>query len=107
APRGRTLDKLTQRSVPLGYKATPEDIANGILWLASDESRYVTGTELVINGGRATRRPGGTEERRQQCAARKQTGGRHEPYLWCSLPERLRRAGYPRRHGSLGQCDGR
>ena len=48
-----TLDKLTERAVPLGYKAAPEDIANGILWLASDESRYVTGTELVIDGGRS------------------------------------------------------
>ena len=38
--RGPTLDKLTERAVPLGYKAAPEDIANGILWLASDESRY-------------------------------------------------------------------
>ena len=51
--RGPTLDKLTERAVPLGYKAMPEDIANGILWLASDESRYVTGTELVIDGGRS------------------------------------------------------
>jgi NAD(P)-dependent dehydrogenase (short-subunit alcohol dehydrogenase family) len=52
-PRGPTLDKLTERTVPLGYKAMPEDIANGILWLASDESRYVTGAELVIDGGRS------------------------------------------------------
>lgn len=51
--RGPTLDKLTERAVPLGYKAAPEGIANGILWLASDESRYVTGTELVIDGGRS------------------------------------------------------
>lgn len=52
-PRGSTLDALTARAVPLGFKAVPEDIANGILWLASDESRYVTGTELVIDGGRS------------------------------------------------------
>jgi NAD(P)-dependent dehydrogenase (short-subunit alcohol dehydrogenase family) len=51
--RGPTLDKLTERAVPLGYKAAPGDIANGILWLASDESRYVTGAELVIDGGRS------------------------------------------------------
>jgi NAD(P)-dependent dehydrogenase (short-subunit alcohol dehydrogenase family) len=32
---------------------SPEDIAAGVLWLAGDESRYVTGTELVIDGGRS------------------------------------------------------
>src|SRR6185369_5607710 len=40
-------------------------------------------------------------------AADKHTGGHHEPYLWCRLPERIYRAGYPRCHGSLGQRDGR
>jgi NAD(P)-dependent dehydrogenase (short-subunit alcohol dehydrogenase family) len=51
APRSATLDAMTADSVPLGVKGMPEDIANGILWLASDESRYVTGAELVIDGG--------------------------------------------------------
>jgi cyclopentanol dehydrogenase len=35
----------------LGRLAQPEDIAWGILYLASDESAYVTGSELVIDGG--------------------------------------------------------
>lgn len=35
----------------LGRLAQPEDIAWGILYLASDESSYVTGSELVIDGG--------------------------------------------------------
>ena len=37
--------------VPLGRLGTPEDVAYGVLYLASDESRYITGTELVIDGG--------------------------------------------------------
>lgn len=36
---------------PLGRLAMPKDIAWGILYLASDESSYVTGSELVIDGG--------------------------------------------------------
>lgn len=36
---------------PLGHVGRPEDIAHGILYLASDESRFVTGSELVIDGG--------------------------------------------------------
>ncbi len=36
---------------PLGRLGLPNDIANGILYLASDESSWVTGIELVIDGG--------------------------------------------------------
>ncbi|MBN2239860.1 MAG: glucose 1-dehydrogenase [Dehalococcoidales bacterium] len=36
---------------PLNRMGTPEDIAYGILYLASDESSYVNGAELVIDGG--------------------------------------------------------
>ncbi len=37
--------------VPLGRLGTADDIAYGVLYLASDESAFVTGSELVIDGG--------------------------------------------------------
>ena len=39
------------RRIPLGRLGTPEEIAYGVLYLASDESSFVTGSELVIDGG--------------------------------------------------------
>jgi len=36
---------------PLGRLGRPEDVAYGVLYLASDESSFVTGSELIIDGG--------------------------------------------------------
>ncbi len=36
---------------PIGHVGEPEDVANGVLHLASDESAFTTGAELVIDGG--------------------------------------------------------
>ena len=46
-------DMLAQRlrSMPLGRLGTSEDIAYGVLYLASDEAAFMTGSELVIDGG--------------------------------------------------------
>jgi NAD(P)-dependent dehydrogenase (short-subunit alcohol dehydrogenase family) len=49
------LDAMSAAFVPVGKKGLPDDIAAGVLFLASDESRYMTGTELVIDGGLSTR----------------------------------------------------
>lgn len=43
---------VPQSAVPLGRYGRPEEIAYGVLYLASDESGFVTGSELVIDGGR-------------------------------------------------------
>lgn len=40
------------QDVPLGRAGRPEEVAYGVLYLASDESAFVTGSELVIDGGR-------------------------------------------------------
>ena len=40
------------RRTPIGRLGKPEDVAFGVLYLASDESSFVTGAELVIDGGR-------------------------------------------------------
>ena len=40
---------------PLGHLGEPDDIAWGVVYLASDESKFVTGSELVIDGGYSCR----------------------------------------------------
>jgi len=40
------------KTVPLGRIAEPEDIADVVLFLASDQSRYMTGTLVEVNGGK-------------------------------------------------------
>lgn len=52
-PRTATLAGFTAHSVPLGRPGRLDEIAAGVLWLASDESSYVSGTELVIDGARS------------------------------------------------------
>ncbi|MAU68887.1 MAG: 3-beta hydroxysteroid dehydrogenase [Gammaproteobacteria bacterium] len=50
APERNIEEKLVQQ-IPLRKLAEPIDIANAALFLASDESSFITGTELVIDGG--------------------------------------------------------
>ncbi len=47
----RKLDALH----PIGHVGERDDIAYGILYLASDEAKFVTGSELVIDGGYTAR----------------------------------------------------
>jgi NAD(P)-dependent dehydrogenase (short-subunit alcohol dehydrogenase family) len=49
AVRGET--KLDNLHVPLGYSATPEDVANVMAFLADEKSNYITGQTIVVDGG--------------------------------------------------------
>lgn len=44
------MEKLS-RQIPLGRVGVPQDVASAVLYLASDESRFVTGAELKVDGG--------------------------------------------------------
>ncbi len=43
--------KKLEDAIPCGYIGKPEDIAPAVLLLCSDEGRYITGTDLIIDGG--------------------------------------------------------
>jgi len=48
---GAERRKLISNAVPLGRFGTPEEIAKAVVFLASDDASYITGTELFVDGG--------------------------------------------------------
>lgn len=48
------LDSLID-GIPLGYLGNPEDVAYAVVFLASDEARFINGAELVVDGGQSAR----------------------------------------------------
>ena len=44
-----------QKRIPLGFAGDGRDTANAVLFLASDEARFITGAELVVDGGMTVR----------------------------------------------------
>lgn len=49
--QAEAVKKDFENTIPLKRYATNQDIANGVLFLASDESKFITGSKLIIDGG--------------------------------------------------------
>jgi NAD(P)-dependent dehydrogenase (short-subunit alcohol dehydrogenase family) len=48
---GMERRKMISTSIPLGRLGTPDEIAKAVVFLASEDSSYITGTELFVDGG--------------------------------------------------------
>jgi NAD(P)-dependent dehydrogenase (short-subunit alcohol dehydrogenase family) len=48
---GEERMKMISKSIPLGRFGTADEIAKAVVFLASDDSSYITGTELFVDGG--------------------------------------------------------
>jgi NAD(P)-dependent dehydrogenase (short-subunit alcohol dehydrogenase family) len=48
---GQQRLKMLSSTIPLGRMGTPDEIAKAVVFLASDDSSYITGTELFVDGG--------------------------------------------------------
>ena len=45
------MKQAIAEAIPLGRLGSPQDMANAVLFLLSDRASYITGTELVVDGG--------------------------------------------------------
>ena len=52
---GTDYEQTVTASIPAGFIGTPDDVGQLVAFLVSDEARYITGTEILIDGGISTR----------------------------------------------------
>jgi len=48
---GQERLKMIASAIPVGRRGRPDEIAKAVVFLASDDSSYITGTELFVDGG--------------------------------------------------------
>ena len=51
----KAMTETALKDIPIGYMGEPEDVANLVLFLASDEARFITGAEIAIDGGQTAK----------------------------------------------------
>jgi len=51
----QALIKQRLARIPMGFAGDGRDTANAVLFLASDEARFITGTEILVDGGMSVR----------------------------------------------------
>ena len=51
------VDAAIEALHPVGRLGSPEDVANTVFWLASSDAAFVTGQEVVVDGGRLAKLP--------------------------------------------------
>ena len=69
------------RSTPLGRVGEPPDIADAIVFLASDAARWITGETLVVDGGEGLGVAAGVADRAATSVAARDTTGGGDPAI--------------------------